>query len=56
MEEGEWHRGKWRSRYGSVPEEHTKRRSKRGSTISSNGEAINADGQRSKWAGKEDCG
>jgi hypothetical protein len=56
MEEGERRRGKRRSRYRSVLEEHTKRRSKRGSTISSDGEAINAGGQRSKWIDKEDCG
>jgi hypothetical protein len=56
MEEGERHRGKRRSRYGSPPEEHSKRRSKRGSTRYSNSEAIGAGGQRSKWIGEEDCG
>jgi hypothetical protein len=40
MEEGEWHRGKRRSGYGSAPEEHIKRRSKRGSIRSRDGGAI----------------
>jgi hypothetical protein len=40
MDEGERHRGKWRSGFGSVPEEYAKKRSKRRSTRSSDGRAI----------------
>jgi hypothetical protein len=56
MEEGEWRRGKRRSGYSSVPEEHSKRKSKRGSTRSSDGRAISTGGQWSKWIGEVDCG
>jgi hypothetical protein len=39
-EEGEQCRGRWRSGYGSTPEEVTKRRRKRGCTRSVDGGAI----------------
>jgi hypothetical protein len=51
MEEGERRRGKGRSGYGSASEEDTKRRSKRGSTRSSDGGAINAGDQWREWIG-----
>jgi hypothetical protein len=40
MEEGERRRGNWRSGFDSAPEEYAKKRSKRGSTRSSDGGAI----------------
>jgi hypothetical protein len=56
MEEGEWRRGKRRSGYGSTPEEHNKRRSKRGSTRSSDDRAIDANGQWNKRIREVDYG
>jgi hypothetical protein len=55
MKEGERRREKWRSGYGLTSEEHTKR-SKRGSTISYDGRAIDVGEQLSKWIGGENCG
>jgi hypothetical protein len=56
MEDGVQRQGKRRSGYSSMPEEHNKRRSKRGSMRSSDDRAIGADGQRSKQIGEVDCG
>jgi hypothetical protein len=43
MEEGEWCQGRRAKGYGLTPEEVTKWRSKRGSTRSGDGGAIDAD-------------
>jgi hypothetical protein len=48
--------GKWSSGYISASEEDTKRRSKRGSTRSWDGGAIDTDEQWSKWIDDENCG